>query len=151
MHVNSLETIENMPTLASMIGEQPPPQNVHDIIMLIIQTKNYIVNYNTLLKQRKASSITVEEFNRFVYNINSKMSSISDVLQKITQEGLSKKLPGAKEGICPYCGSNETQYTDIFHYDDVGVNEMVKKCFCEKCGKHYSEVYRGTYLYTEKE
>jgi transcriptional regulator NrdR family protein len=56
-----------------------------------------------------------------------------------------------KKGICPYCGSNEIQYTDIFHYDDEDKDEVEKKCVCEKCGKHFTEVYTSTYRYTNKD
>ncbi len=91
---------------------------------------------------------------RTIYSYNGDPFANTHFIQRVTeetQEKLSKKLTATKKGICPYCGSSKVQYTDIFHYDDEDKDEIEKKCFCEKCEKHFTEVYSGKYLYTEKE
>lgn len=91
---------------------------------------------------------------RTVYSFKGDPFANTNFIQRVTketQEKLSEKLTIPKKGICPYCGSNKVQYTDIFHYDDEDKDEIEKKCFCEKCEKHFTEVYSGKYLYTEKE
>lgn len=83
---------------------------------------------------------------RTIYSYSGDPFANTNIVQRVTEEE-----PMAKKGICPYCRSNKVQYTDIFHYDDEDKDEIEKKCFCEDCGRHFTEVYRGTYLYTTKE
>ena len=53
-----------------------------------------------------------------------------------------------QEGICPECGSKNLGYYATYWDDDKTIIQEVK---CFDCGKDFDEIYKATYLYTDKD